>query len=117
MSSHFVNRSWVESWGREWVDNGVEGFFDIVPPGRFPLQQYHRDDDANGVPNCPLGPKSPACTGGVDFDFTIVPDGAWYTIKPFFMHKVSDIATKLLLAHLKRYNMFHGFPVAPEVIH
>ena len=68
----------------------------------------------NGVANCPLGPKSPACTGGVDKDFTIVPDGAWYTIKPFFMHQVSDIATKLTLAHLKGYNMFHGFPVAPE---
>ena len=32
------------------------------------------------------------------------------------MHKVSDIATKITLAHLKRYNMFHGFPVAPEAL-
>jgi len=30
------------------------------------------------------------------------------------MYKVSGVANKALLAHLKRYNMEHGMPVAPE---
>ena len=31
------------------------------------------------------------------------------------MHKVSAIANKAFLAHLKRYNMENGLPVAPEM--
>ena len=36
-------------------------------------------------------------------------------IRTLYMHHVSDVGNKALLAHLKRYNMEHGLPVAPEM--
>ena len=102
-------RANVEKMARMWIDNSTHGFFDRVPLASKPISNYHNDDDATGHPQCP-----PVCTGGVDRDFTIVPDGNYYMIKPFYMHKVSGIANKVCLAHLKRYNMERGFPVAPE---
>ena len=89
---------------------------DIVPLSSVPLKNYHKDDDENGIPRCPLGTSSssPQCSGGVDKDFTIVPDANYYMISPLYRHRVSDVANKVLLAHLERYNMEDGLPVAPE---
>jgi len=108
------NRTWVERMASTWMDDDTNGFFSTVPLASVPLQNWHKDDGPDGAPNCPLGPKEPACTGGVDHDFTIVPDLNFYMIRPFYMHKVSWFANKALLAHLKRYNMQNGMPVAPE---
>ncbi|GMH95247.1 hypothetical protein TrST_g1348 [Triparma strigata] len=111
-----VKREWVENMGRIWLANATHGHFDIVPLSRVPLKNYHKDDDEEGNPRCPLGTasSSPQCTGGVDKDFTIVPDGSYWMLWPLYRHKVSDVANKITLAHLKRYNMENGLPVAPE---
>ena len=63
-----VNREWVEQMGRVWLANSTYGHYDIVPLSSVPLKNYHKDDDTNGNPRCPLGTDSASaqCTGGVD---------------------------------------------------
>ena len=79
-----VKREWVENMGRIWLLDPVMGHFDRVPLASVPLKNYHRDDDTDGNPRCPLGTATASrqCTGGVDKDFTIVPDANYYMIRP-----------------------------------
>jgi len=108
----FVDRTWVQKLADSWMSDSKIGFFDIIPLATRAMKNYHLDDDSKGLPQCPLSPK---CTGkGLDKDFSIVPDGNFFTLRPFYRHKISGFATKAFLAHLKRYNMNSGFPVAPE---
>ena len=43
-----------------------------------------------------------------------MPDANYWMISPLYRHKISGVANKALLGHLKRFNMENGLPVAPE---
>lgn len=47
-------------------------------------------------------------------DFAIAPDTNWLMIRGLYLHGVDAIGNKVLLTHLKKYNMEWGIPVAPE---
>jgi len=108
-----THRTWVQKLADSWMVDDVEGFFDIIPLATKAMKNYHSDDNTTtGLPKCPMGP---GCTGkGLDSHFSIVPDGNYFTIRPFYRHKVSGFANKAFLAHLKRYQMNAGIAVAPE---
>ncbi len=115
-TTSLIKREWVERMGKTWLVDANRGHFDAVPLSSVPMKNYRKDDDEDGNPLCPLGHgDTPGkCTGGVDKDFTIVPDANFFMIRTLYLHRISDIGNKALLAHLKRYNMEHGLPVAPE---
>lgn len=90
-------RDWVEIMANEWMDDSVKGFYGDVPLTTIALQDFDSQDIVNS--------------------FAVVPDSNWYMIRGLYMHNIDRLANKFTLAHLKKYNMEWGIPVAPEGRH
>jgi len=48
------------------------------------------------------------------YNFAVTPDANWYMLRPLYLHSVDGLANKFTLAHLLKYNLEWGIPVAPE---
>ena len=59
-------------------------------------------------------PPPPVDPNSAKYNFMVTPDANWYMLRGLFLHQVDALAVKFTLAHLKRYNMEWGLPVAPE---
>ena len=90
-------REWVDIMAREWLNDPVKGFFGEVPLTTIALQDFPGADIVNS--------------------FAVVPDANWYMIRALYLHTIDGLANKFTLAHLKKYNMEWGIPVAPEGRH
>ena len=86
---------WMETIGRVWLDDPLNGFFGQVPLTTIALKDFDDHDIVNS--------------------FAVVPDANWYMIRSLYLHHIDDLANKFTLAHLKKYNMeWDSIPVAPE---
>ena len=77
----------METMGRVWLDDPIEGFFGEVPLTTIALKDFN-DSITNS--------------------FAVVPDANWYMIRSLYLHNVDDLGNKFTLAHLKKYNMEWG---------
>ena len=80
-------REWMETMGRVWLDDPIEGFFGEVPLTTIALKDFN-DSITNS--------------------FAVVPDANWYMIRSLYLHNVDELGNKFTLAHLKKYNMEWG---------
>merc|ERR1712072_1480250 len=80
---------------RNWMDDSTKGLLTEIGLTRVALKDWKAGNDP----------------------FAFVPDGNWYMIRPLYLHQVDGLANKFTLAHLKKYNMEWGIPVAPEARH
>ena len=90
-------RDWAETMATVWMDNPVEGFFGPVPLTTIALKDFPDQNIVNS--------------------FAVAPVANWYMIRGLYLHTVDALANKFTLAHLKKYNMEWGMPVAPEARH
>jgi hypothetical protein len=88
-------RDWMVKIAEHWLDNSVEGFNSEVPLARYAIKDWPQALAKN--PN-----------------FAVTPDGNWFVLYGLYLHNVDGLANKFALAHLKKYNMENGVPVAPE---
>ena len=77
----------METMGRVWLDDPIEGFFGEVPLTTIALKDFN-DSITNS--------------------FAVVPDANWYMIRSLYLHNVDDLGNKFTLAHLTKYNMEWG---------
>ena len=88
-------REWAEAMAVNWLNDPVDGFLTDVPFPRIALKDLPDQADSLG-------------------NFGIVPDGNWFMIRGLYQHNIDGLANKFTLAHLKKYNLELGVPVAPE---
>jgi len=93
-------RNWTLAMAQKWLDDSVNGF----SSGDVPLSCVARKD----------WPKPPWDPNDASYNFVVTPDANWYMLRGLYMHTVDALANKFTLAHLKKYNMEWGIPVAPE---
>ena len=91
-------RNWTVAMAERWLANAADGFY-----GEVPLTCLAKKDWPSQV-----DPDSPT------YNFAVTPDANWYMLRGLYVHSVTDLANKLTLEHLKKYNMEWGIPVAPE---
>merc|ERR1712232_291860 len=93
-------RNWTVAMAERWLEDSTNGF----SSGDVPLTCVAKKD----------WPKGPVDPNSASYNFMVTPDANWYMLRALYNKNVDAIANKFTLAHLKKYNMEWGIPVAPE---
>jgi hypothetical protein len=93
-------RNWTMSMAHTWLDDPNNGFYTDVPLSCTAKKFWPAPSKVD--PN------------SAEYNFAVTPDANWYMLRGLYRHTVDALANKFTLAHLKKYNIEMGVPVAPE---
>jgi len=95
---------YAEAMVEKYATNNSTGFWGKIPLTTTALHHW---------PECPHDRNDPAYNPDCGH-FMVTPDTNYYMLSAMFKHNVVGTAVASALAHLKKYNMRWGVPVAPE---
>lgn len=92
LRNSYFPEDWAYQMTREWAMDSTKGFFWKIPLSTRALKDWE----------------------GISKVFTATPDTNYYSLIGMYKSNVGRNANICALAHLKKYNMNWGIPIAPE---